>query len=69
MSTYLVNQSWLLNLRQTGVVVGIWKGSSFYSASMSAKIKRLRRVEIRKDVELDYFFKSTAGGQVGYLTP
>ena len=54
MSTYLVNQSWLLNLKQTGAVAGIWKGSSFYSALMSAKVKRLRRVEITKDVEVDY---------------
>ena len=69
MSTYLVNQSWLLNLRQTGVVAGIWKGLSFYNASMSAKIKRLRRVEITKDVEIEYFFKPTASGRVGYLTP
>ena len=69
MSTYLVNQSWLLNLRQTGVVAGIWKGLSFYNASMSAKIKRLRRVEITKDVEVEYFFKPAASGQVGYLTP
>ena len=69
MSTYLVNQSWLLNLRQTGVVAGIWKGLSFYNASMSAKIKRLRRVEITKDVEVEYLFKPTASGRVGYLTP
>jgi len=65
-STRLANRILLLNLKRTGAVADIWKRSSFYSASVSAKIRRLRRVEITKDVEGDWwpFFKPIANGEV-----
>jgi hypothetical protein len=48
-----VKQSSRLNSKQIGAVAGIWKRLTFYSASVIARVKRLRRIKITSGVEGD----------------